>query len=789
MSDNRVYELLSGLGVALGINGMRKRKPPKSERRLPDPAARTGSSSPQVMIYTRKPYSDYGMTCITDNVLSQLGYESQEFTENSSFWMKNVHPEDASAISAGFMNLLHSGHHAHEYRFLHKDGSYRWMRDDCLLIRDTEGNPSEIVGSWIDVTQRKRAEGALTRTVLRYRSLVDSSPVGMVSFDKRGEITEFNPAVMQILGAPFGEATDPKDLFTLLPVMEAGISEAILDCLESGQEGVGEFQYKSKNEKQVCTRLHVTPVRSGEGRVSGVHAFVQDISDQKRAEELIVRSERLKVLGQIARGLGYNFNNLLQVVSGNANMALTSLDLKDSEAVRNNLERILESAQSAAESVRWLHQFGRDTTHKTTSRKEVLDLSDAVDEAVEICKLWSRAELERTGIQVRYHVTLKPHCYVQGVPDQVSWVALNLLKNAVEAIPDGGRIKVRTFVKNNRAILNVQDNGVGIPPGGMDYMTQAFWTSKEAHAGMGLTFNSEIIRQHRGSMGVKRATPRGTCFVVRFPYVRDPMKQGQAQAEGPTKKGFHILLIEDEAPVLRIFDEGLTLLGQNPVCASSVKEGLRILQATEIDAIVCELAMPETNGWEAAAAVRRFYLEKDRPKPPVVILTGCAPCDDEDATDGHPGVDRVLGKPIKVSQLLEAITEEIGKSCASDVFSGKIDRIDLLEYVQLLLLNGHKAVLEILPRQGAKGLIFLDKGEIRHAMCGDLQGEEALYRCLSFKGGTFSNLPWVEPDAETVNKSAMFLLVEAARRRDEIRHSEPETPTWVDTTDGRPKNS
>jgi len=431
----------------------------------------------------------------------------------------------------------------------------------------------------------------------------------------------------------------------------------------------------------------------------------------------------------------------------------------------------LDSVQSATEPVRWLHEYGRDTS----SPKKVLDLSDLVAEAVEICQLWSRAELERTGVQVRYEVSLAEKCHVQGVPDQIFWVVLNLLKNAVEALPEGGRIIVKTCIKENQIILSVQDNGTGIPVGAINQIVQAFWTSKEGHAGMGLTFSSEIIRQHRGSMGLKRAKPHGTCFVVRFPYVRDPMNQGLARVERATEKGFRILLIEDQPPVLKILKEGLELLGQRPLCASSVEEGLRILHAADVDAIVCELAMPETDGWEAAADVRRFCLEQDRPRPPFIILTGCAPCADENGTDSHPGVARVLTKPVKVLELLEAITEEIGKSSANDAFSGKVDRIDLLEYVQLLLLNGHKMVLEVLSRDGTKGHIFLDRGEIRGARCGALRGENALYRCLTFGGGTFSTLPWCEPEEGAINKSAMFLLVEAARKRDEINHNESET--------------
>jgi two-component system chemotaxis response regulator CheB len=132
-------------------------------------------------------------------------------------------------------------------------------------------------------------------------------------------------------------------------------------------------------------------------------------------------------------------------------------------------------------------------------------------------------------------------------------------------------------------------------------------------------------------------------------------------------------------------------------------------------------------------------------------------------------VDRILEKPIQVPQLLEIITDEVQKASANATFSGRVNGVDLLEYMQLLLLNGQQVVLEILSTDGAEGFIFLDKGEILHAACGNLEGEEALYRLLTFKGGSFTSLPWRPLEEATINKPAQFLLIEAARKRDDIR--------------------
>jgi PAS domain S-box-containing protein len=115
------------------------------------------SSSPAVF-YSSKPSGDYGATFISENVAKQTGYEARDFIEDSKFWADHIHPEDAPLVFAELPRVFERGEHIHEYRFLHKDGSYRWMRDELKLVRDSAGNPLEIIGCWTDITERKQAE-------------------------------------------------------------------------------------------------------------------------------------------------------------------------------------------------------------------------------------------------------------------------------------------------------------------------------------------------------------------------------------------------------------------------------------------------------------------------------------------------------------------------------------------------------------------------------------------------------------------------------------------------------
>jgi PAS domain S-box-containing protein len=157
------------------------------------------ASSPSV-IYCCRSSGDYGATFISDNITSQLGYEAHEFIENPSFWADRIHPEDKPHVFAGLRELFKTRHYAHEYRFLHKDGSYRWMHDQLRLIRDTEGNPIEIVGSWTDISERKKMEEVLRESEDKYRTIFETTGTATAILDEDKTILLANAGFINLCG-------------------------------------------------------------------------------------------------------------------------------------------------------------------------------------------------------------------------------------------------------------------------------------------------------------------------------------------------------------------------------------------------------------------------------------------------------------------------------------------------------------------------------------------------------------------------------------------------------------
>jgi PAS domain S-box-containing protein len=158
------------------------------------------SSSPAV-IYSVDPASDFAATFVSDNVKAQLGYEPKEYIDDPKFWVDRLHPDDAEGMMSWVSNLMETGSQVSEYRFRHKDGSYRWLHDELRMIYDAQGAPKEVVGSSVDITARKSVENELQESEERYRQLFESESDAIFVFDLESlQIEEVNGAALKLFG-------------------------------------------------------------------------------------------------------------------------------------------------------------------------------------------------------------------------------------------------------------------------------------------------------------------------------------------------------------------------------------------------------------------------------------------------------------------------------------------------------------------------------------------------------------------------------------------------------------
>lgn len=242
-------------------------------------------------------------------------------------------------------------------------------------------------------------------------------------------------------------------------------------------------------------------------------------------------------------------------------------------------------------------------------------------------------------------------------------------------------------------------------------------------------------------------------------FLRAPNRALSGELKIPEMK--RMLLVDDDPGVVWGVGRFLTRSGISVTTCGDGQEAIETLQSYDFDVVVTDIQMPRVNGMGLIGWVRQ-----NRPNLLVVVITAY----------GSPSVRKAalkkgavlyLEKPVDPELLLELLRS----TGPADTFSGTIHNIGLIDYLQLMLISREKTVLDVLANDGAHSLIFIDRGDICHAECGDLEGEQAFYRCLDFGGGTFATKPWKEPVHRTITTRGDFLLMEAARLKDEAGRS------------------
>jgi PAS domain S-box-containing protein len=253
------------------------------------------SATPAV-IYGCKPSGDYGATYVSENVAAQLGYDAREFVEDSGFWASRVHPEDLPRVLAGLSSLSDQGGHTHthEYRFRHKDGTYRWMHDELRVVRHPDGRPEEIVGFWIDITERKRAQLQLEENEHRLRVALTTANIAAFTQDRDFRYTWM---CRPQLGYTTQEVVGKTDADLLPPECLPAIAAIKRRALETGKLSRGEVAVAMRG-KVFLYDLLVEPTFDEAGEVVGITGASLDITERRRLEGELRQAQKMEAVGR-----------------------------------------------------------------------------------------------------------------------------------------------------------------------------------------------------------------------------------------------------------------------------------------------------------------------------------------------------------------------------------------------------------------------------------------------------------------------------------------------------------
>jgi PAS domain S-box-containing protein len=538
-------------------------------------------------------------------------------------------------------------------------GATRWFQTVKVPLLSPNGESHRVLGVATDITERKRAEEALRRSEASYRGLVEHAAYGIYRVTRDGKFLMVNPALFAMLG--YASAEELLKLDVSRDVYEDAAARArILARCEQFDSVIEEVAWKRRDGSVITARLNGRPVRAPDGAIECFEFIVDDVTDQRALEERLRQTQKMEAVGRLAGGIAHDFNNLLTAILGSVDFLRRALGPDHPEHAET--EEIQKAAVRAADLTRQLLAFSR----QQVLAPKVLEVDALVANLEKMLR-----RLIGEDVELRFAPNA-PRAAVRADPGQLEQVIVNLVVNARDAMPRGGRLTIETTTVDLDAayawehgtvepgryvMLAVTDTGVGIDRATQARLFEPFFTTKEfgKGTGLGLATVYGIVKQSGGYIWVYSEPGRGATFKVYLPRVEqagEPVAAPQppARALGGTET---ILLAEDEAAVRNLARRVLEKYGYKLLLAATGRDGVQVAQqhVGSIDLLVTDVVMPEMGGRELAQVLTTL-----QPGLKVLYLSGYT----DDAIVHHGVLDAgvaFLQKPFKPDELARKIRE------------------------------------------------------------------------------------------------------------------------------------
>jgi two-component system, cell cycle sensor histidine kinase and response regulator CckA len=451
-------------------------------------------------------------------------------------------------------------------------------------------------------------EEALHQSDERYRVMVETAAEGVWQIDENEVTTFVNPRMAEILGVPIEEIVGTS-VYRFVAPEDQVAAAANIEHLRTGVRTQFERRLTRADGTFVDALITTSPMTSADGSIRGSLAMVTDITEHKRLQQQLSQAKQLEAIGGLAGGVAHDFNNSMMAIRGFAELLLSRLEYDDPR--RRDAEGIKQAADRAAAVTRRLLAYGR----RQVLQPEILNVNDVV-RALE--PMLERSLREDVELELDLTEDLDK---VNVDPGQLEEVIFELTDNALEAMPDGGRLTIRTAeqapepvtrsgeetLPGRYVMIEVADNGTGISEEALDHVTEPFFTTKElgSGSGMGIPTVLGIVKQSGGYVSIETELGQGSTFNVFFPLVEESTALPPADTPGlPGGAAQTVLLVEDDDVVRAVVAEMLTELGYVVREAGGSEEALELAgDRDEMDILLTDVVMPGLSGPELAAKV------------------------------------------------------------------------------------------------------------------------------------------------------------------------------------------
>ena len=530
-----------------------------------------------------------------------------------------------------------------EVRMVRKDGTEFYVQLQCGLEQDKREDTVRCLTVMTDITERKQAED-------EHRNIFDLSIDMICICDiKNGYFMKINHAFEktlgyseeELLGSPFYNFIHPDDI--------GPTTNEIEEMLAIGKEVVGfENRYRCKDGSYKWLMWTAKPIPE-----NGItYATAHDITKRIKMEETLFQSEKLKFLGVITAGVAHEFNNILAVILGTAE--LLDSGFEDDQELKKGLNGIIVAGENGAGIVKDMLSYVKSQEEAGISNYTPFDIRCLLEEAINFTShRWeSMAQAKGVDYQI-YREDMREIPEVLCSHAELLGVFINIINNALDAMPDGGRLSFSTSSNDDTIFISISDTGNGMPEDVRRKIFDPFFTTRRPlGTGLGMSVSYGVIMRHGGKIEAESEEGNGTTFNLSI-----PIRKGAVQKVVPpeherrvTGKKLHILVVDDNKDICDIVDGVLTRGGHAVTSVDNGAEAIELAGEKDFDLILCDLLMPNVQGYDVVKALNK--LDKI---PKIGLMTGWAdlkPIDEEGTK-----VDFILKKPFKHAELAKHIDE------------------------------------------------------------------------------------------------------------------------------------
>jgi len=383
------------------------------------------------------------------------------------------------------------------------------------------------------------------------------------------------------------------------------------------------------------------------------------ISEQERIREQFSQMEKLSALGELASGVAHDFNNTLAGILGRAQLLLRT---SDPEKIERGLKIIIKTAEDGAKTVKRIQDFARQ---RRDHDFELISVGQILLDVSEMTRPRWKDQAEARNVHIDLRVEIRSNQKLMGDESELRDVLVNMVFNAVDAMPDGGVLTLAAEDSGDSVVLSVADSGIGMTSEVSSRIFDPFFTTKgKAGMGLGLAVSFGIIRRHGGTIKVDSEVGCGSVFKISLPAASDFISAGKSEGQSyqagdssiqqvlaKHPEGYlNILVVDDEVHVRELLKDILESEGCDVQVAAGGLEAIALFDSCDFHAVLTDVGMPGMSGWELAQAIR------ERSNVPIAVITGWGEAvGSEDQKNA--GVDWIISKPFQAERIAALVSE------------------------------------------------------------------------------------------------------------------------------------